>query len=75
MGRGGRHSGVHERVRPQQDRRWYRPRCPGTYTLAAITNETVNGRRGTYANTGDWITDHTYLLYEKGKLEIKRFKP
>jgi UDP-2,3-diacylglucosamine pyrophosphatase LpxH len=41
---------------------------------AAISNETVNGRRGTYANPGDWIEDHTYLVYENGELEIKRFE-
>ncbi|MCP3676752.1 MAG: UDP-2,3-diacylglucosamine diphosphatase [Deltaproteobacteria bacterium] len=41
--------------------------------IAAISHETVNGRRGIYANPGDWIEDHTYLLYENGELEIKRF--
>jgi len=42
--------------------------------IAAITKEIVNGREGMYANPGDWVTDHTYLLYEKSKLEIKRFE-
>ncbi|MFQ5329070.1 MAG: UDP-2,3-diacylglucosamine diphosphatase [Thermodesulfobacteriota bacterium] len=42
--------------------------------IASITNEAVSGREGIYANPGDWITDHTYLLYEKGKLEIKCFE-
>jgi UDP-2,3-diacylglucosamine pyrophosphatase LpxH len=42
--------------------------------IAAISHETVNGRRGIYANPGDWIDDHTYLVYENGELEIKRFE-
>jgi UDP-2,3-diacylglucosamine hydrolase len=42
--------------------------------IAAISHETVNGRRGVYANPGDWIDDHTYLVYENGELEIKRFE-
>ncbi|MFQ5586438.1 MAG: UDP-2,3-diacylglucosamine diphosphatase [Thermodesulfobacteriota bacterium] len=41
--------------------------------IAAISHETVNGREGTYANPGDWIEDHTYLVYEDGQLRIEQF--
>ena len=42
--------------------------------LAALFHEEVNGQSGTYANSGDWITDHSYLVYRDGVLSIENFQ-
>jgi len=41
--------------------------------LAALFHEEVNGHSGIYANSGDWITDHSYLAYTDGVLSIEQF--
>ncbi|MBI3399742.1 MAG: UDP-2,3-diacylglucosamine diphosphatase [Deltaproteobacteria bacterium] len=39
-----------------------------------VSKETVNEKKGVYANPGDWIKEFSYLVYEDGNIRLERHK-
>lgn len=42
--------------------------------VGGVSTERSNGRAGTYANPGSWAGARSYLVYEKGRFKLKRWK-
>ena len=39
-----------------------------------IFEETIEGKKCFYANPGDWVKEFSYLVYEGGKMSLKRYR-
>ena len=42
--------------------------------IPGISEVTAEGRKGFYANPGDWIKEFSYLVWEDGGLRLERYK-
>jgi UDP-2,3-diacylglucosamine hydrolase len=43
--------------------------------MPSFREEQIGGRRRIFVTLGDWITHHSYLIYEDGHFALKRFPP
>ncbi len=41
--------------------------------VPGVSEATVNGLNGIYANPGDWIKEYSYLVYENGEIKLYRY--
>lgn len=40
-----------------------------------VSEIAANGKKGVYANPGDWIKEFSYLIYEQGEIKLGQYKP